>query len=87
MEAGEVVDASPPQRGCRQHQQEMVSRSRSARAAHERGRIGLLILLLTLTAAWIDMLFLPLSGSRVRLVYDGQLLFIGLGVVQAIADY
>ena len=42
------------------------------RAPHERGRIGLLILLLTLNAAWIDMLSY-LSGSRVRVVYDGQL--------------
>src|SRR5260370_9295142 len=52
------------------------------RAPHERGRIALLILLLTLTAAWIDMLSY-LSLVRVFAPFmTGNLLFLGLGMVQ-----
>ena len=52
------------------------------RVPHERGRIGLLIVLLTLTAAWSDMLAY-LSVGRVFVSFlTGNLLFIGLGAVQ-----
>src|SRR5947209_17510915 len=49
---------------------------------HERGRIALLILLLTLTAAWIDMLSYLSLGRVFASFMTGNLLFIGLGVVQ-----
>src|SRR5256884_4500437 len=52
------------------------------RALHERGRIALLILLLTLTAAWIDMLSYLALGHVFASFMTGNLLFIGLGVVQ-----
>ena len=52
------------------------------RAPHERGRIGLLILLLTLNAAWIDMLSYLSLGRVFASFMTGNLLFIGLGVVQ-----
>src|SRR6266436_5369708 len=48
---------------------------------HERGRIALLILLLTLTAAWIDMLSYLSLGHVFASFMTGNLLFIGLGVV------
>src|SRR6266849_5475262 len=48
----------------------------------ERGRIGLLILLLTLNAAWIDMLSYLSLGRVFASFMTGNLLFIGLGVVQ-----
>ena len=49
---------------------------------HERGRIALLLLLLTLTAAWIDMLSYLSLGRVFASFMTGNLLFIGLGVVQ-----
>jgi uncharacterized membrane protein YoaK (UPF0700 family) len=49
---------------------------------HERGRIALLILLLTLTAAWIDMLSYLSLGRVFASFMTGNILFIGLGVVQ-----
>jgi len=49
---------------------------------HERGRLGLLIALLTLTAAWIDMLSYLSLGHVFASFMTGNLLFIGLGVVQ-----
>src|SRR2546423_15044304 len=52
------------------------------RAPHERGRIALLILLLTLTAAWIDMLSYLALGHVFASFMTGNLLFIGLGVAQ-----
>src|SRR6266853_3735983 len=52
------------------------------RAPHERGRIGLLILLLTLTAAWIDMLSYLSLGRVFASFMTGNFLFIGLGVAQ-----
>src|SRR5258707_13608799 len=52
------------------------------RAPHERGRIGLLLLLLTLTAAWIDMLSYLSLGRVFASFMTGNFLFIGLGVVQ-----
>ena len=52
------------------------------RAPHERGRIGLLLLLLTLTAAWIDMLSYLSLGRVFASFMTGNILFIGLGVAQ-----
>jgi uncharacterized membrane protein YoaK (UPF0700 family) len=52
------------------------------RAPHERGRISLLVLLLTLTAAWIDMLSYLSLGRVFASFMTGNFLFIGLGVVQ-----
>src|SRR5256884_558741 len=52
------------------------------RAPHARGRIALLILLLTLTAAWIDMLSYLSLGRVFASFMTGNLLFIGLGVAQ-----
>ncbi len=52
------------------------------RAPHERGRIGLLLVLLTLTAAWIDMLSYLSLGHVFASFMTGNLLFIGLGVAQ-----
>jgi uncharacterized membrane protein YoaK (UPF0700 family) len=52
------------------------------RAPHERGRLALLILLLTLNAAWIDMLSYLSLGRVFASFMTGNLLFIGLGVVQ-----
>src|SRR5437764_12066461 len=52
------------------------------RAPHERGRVARLILLLTLTAAWIDMLSYLSLGRVFASFMTGNLLFIGLGVVQ-----
>src|SRR5438132_14368915 len=52
------------------------------RAPHERGRIGLLLLLLTLTAAWIDMLSYLSLGRVFAAFMTGNFLFVGLGVVQ-----
>src|SRR2546430_13042143 len=52
------------------------------RAPHERGRLALLLLLLTLTAAWIDMLSYLSLGRVFASFMTGNLLFIGLGVVQ-----
>src|SRR5256885_15312523 len=49
---------------------------------HERGRIALLILLLTLTAAWIDMLSYLSLGRVFASFMTCNLLFIGLCVVQ-----
>ena len=49
---------------------------------HERGRLGLLIALLTLVAAWIDMLSYLLLGRVFASFMTGNLLFLGLGVVQ-----
>jgi uncharacterized membrane protein YoaK (UPF0700 family) len=51
-------------------------------ALHERGRIALLILLLTLTAAWIDMLSYLSLGRVFASFMTGNILFIGLGVAQ-----
>jgi uncharacterized membrane protein YoaK (UPF0700 family) len=51
-------------------------------APHERGRIALLILLLTLTAAWIDMLSYLSLGRVFASFMTGNILFIGLGVAQ-----
>src|SRR5207245_8568070 len=50
---------------------------------HERGRIALLILLLTLTAAWIDMLSYLFLGRVFASFMTGNLLFLGLGAAQA----
>src|SRR5947209_17981301 len=52
------------------------------RAPHERGRLALLLLLLTLTAAWIDMLSYLSLGRVFASFMTGNLLFIGLGVAQ-----
>jgi uncharacterized membrane protein YoaK (UPF0700 family) len=52
------------------------------RTPHERGRIGLLLLLLTLTAAWIDMLSFLSLGRVFASFMTGNLLFIGLGAAQ-----
>lgn len=52
------------------------------RVPHERGRIGLLLLLLTLTAAWIDMLSYLSLGRVFASFMTGNFLFIGLGVAQ-----
>src|SRR5216683_3649060 len=52
------------------------------RVPRERGRIGLLLLLLTLNAAWIDMLSYLSLGRVFASFMTGNLLFIGLGVVQ-----
>ncbi len=52
------------------------------RAPHERGRLGLLLLLLTLTAAWIDMLSYLSLGRVFASFMTGNFLFIGLGVAQ-----
>src|SRR5229473_8442494 len=52
------------------------------RAPHERGRIGLLLLLLTLNAAWIDMLSYLSLGRVFASFMTGNLLFIGLCVAQ-----
>src|SRR5712691_10915179 len=52
------------------------------RAPHERGRIGLLLLLLTLNAAWIDMLSYLSLGRVFASFMTGNILFIGLGVAQ-----
>ena len=52
------------------------------RAPHERRRIGLLLLLLTLTAAWIDMLSYLSLGRVFASFMTGNILFIGLGVAQ-----
>ena len=52
------------------------------RAPHERGRIGLLLLLLTLNAAWIDMLSYLSLGRVFASFMTGNILFIGVGVVQ-----
>src|SRR5260221_8638199 len=52
------------------------------RAPHERGRIGLLLLLLTLNAAWIDMLSFLSLGRVFASFMTGNMLFIGLGVAQ-----
>jgi uncharacterized membrane protein YoaK (UPF0700 family) len=52
------------------------------RAPHERGRIGLLLLLLTLTAAWIDMLSYLFLGRVWASFMTGDFLFIGVGVAQ-----
>jgi uncharacterized membrane protein YoaK (UPF0700 family) len=49
-------------------------------APGERGRIGLLLVLLTLTAAWIDMLSYLFLGRVFASFMTGNLLFIGLGV-------
>jgi len=49
---------------------------------HERGRIALLLLLLTLTAAWIDMLSYLSLGRVFASFMTGNFLFIGLGAVQ-----
>jgi uncharacterized membrane protein YoaK (UPF0700 family) len=52
------------------------------RAPHECGRIGLLLLLLTLNAAWIDMLSYLSLGRVFASFMTGNILFIGLGVAQ-----
>jgi len=52
------------------------------RVPYERGRIGLLILLLTLTAAWIDMLSYLSLGRVFASFMTGNFLFIGLSVAQ-----
>jgi len=52
------------------------------RVPHECRRIGLLIVLLTLTAAWIDMLSYLSLGRVFASFMTGNLLFIGLGAVQ-----
>src|SRR5258708_11286745 len=52
------------------------------RAPHERGRIGLLLLLLTLNAAWIDMLSFLSLGRVFASFMTGNMLFIGLGVAE-----
>ncbi len=49
---------------------------------HERGPIALLLLLLTLTAAWIDMLSYLSLGRVFASFMTGNFLFIGLGAVQ-----
>jgi uncharacterized membrane protein YoaK (UPF0700 family) len=49
---------------------------------HERGRLGLLIALLTFTAAWIDVLSYLSLGRVFASFMTGNLLFIGLGVAQ-----
>lgn len=52
------------------------------RARHERRRIGLLLLLLTLNAAWIDMLSYLSLGHVFASFMTGNILFIGLGLAQ-----
>jgi uncharacterized membrane protein YoaK (UPF0700 family) len=52
------------------------------RVPHERGRIGLLLLLLTFTAAWIDMLSYLSLGRVWASFLTGDILFIGVGVAQ-----
>ena len=52
------------------------------RAPHERRRIGPLMLLLTLNAAWIDMLSYLSLGRVFASFMTGNFLFIGLGVAQ-----
>ena len=52
------------------------------RMPHECRRIGLLIVLLTLTAAWSDMLSYLSLGRVFASFMTGNLLFIGLGAVQ-----
>ena len=52
------------------------------RVPHERGRIDLLIVLLTLTAAWSDMLAFLFLGHVFTSFLTGNLLFIGLGPAQ-----
>lgn len=52
------------------------------RSPHERRRIVLLIVLVTLTAAWIDMLSYLSLGRVFASFMTGNLLFIGLGAVQ-----
>ena len=52
------------------------------RAPHECRRIGLLLLLLTLTAAWIDMLSYLSLGRVFASFMTGNILFIGLGAAQ-----
>ena len=52
------------------------------RVPRERRRIGLLLLLLTLTAAWIDMLSYLYLGRVWASFMTGDFLFIGLGVAQ-----
>lgn len=52
------------------------------RAPHECGRIGLLLVLLTLNAAWIDMLSYLSLGRVFASFMTGNILFIGLGVAQ-----
>ena len=49
---------------------------------HEGGRFGLLIALLTLVAAWLDMLSYLSLGRVFASFLTGNLLFIGLGVAQ-----
>jgi uncharacterized membrane protein YoaK (UPF0700 family) len=53
------------------------------RAPHECRRIGLLLLLLTLNAAWIDMLSYLSLGRVFASFMTGNILFIGLGVAQS----
>jgi uncharacterized membrane protein YoaK (UPF0700 family) len=53
------------------------------RAPHERRHIGLLLLLMTLTAAWIDMLSYLSLGRVWASFMTGDILFIGLGVAQS----
>ena len=50
--------------------------------SRERVRIGLLLLLLTLNAAWIDMLSYLSLGRIFASFMTGNILFIGLGVAQ-----
>lgn len=52
------------------------------RAPHECRRIGLLLLLLALNAAWIDMLSYLSLGRVFASFMTGNILFIGLGVAQ-----
>src|SRR5437588_12002651 len=49
---------------------------------HERGRIALLLLLLTLTAAWIDMLSYLSLGGVSAWIMTGNFMSIGLGALQ-----
>ena len=49
---------------------------------HERGRLGVLIALLTLVAAWIDMLSYLFLGHVFASFMTGNFLFIGLGAAQ-----
>jgi uncharacterized membrane protein YoaK (UPF0700 family) len=49
---------------------------------HERGRLGLLIALLTLVGAWIDTLSYLSLGHVFASFMTGNLLFIGVGAVQ-----
>ena len=73
----------PSQKRSLLHQKERRAGCQSYwRGPHERGRLGLLIALLTLVAAWIDMLSYLSLGRVFASFMTGNLLFIGVGAVQ-----